>query len=314
MSNKNTHLKQQLPPLNSLLCFEAAARHLSFTLAGKELGVTQAAVSRQIKLLESTLNITLFNRFNRRLTLTLNAKALLPKVQQSLTILVNAIEETHSTNTANKITISATVAFHNLRLNSWLTQFQHKYPDVEINVITQDKDINLLTENVDLALGCGLSPQPDTIASDFLYSDEIFPVCSPEYLRIKGKLDNCADLLSHSLLHLDEDHWRELNWDAINWSNWFDSQQLKHQKPLKGLTINNYPLLLVAVKNGQGIALGWQHLVSDLIARGELVKPLDNSFITQRSYYLLSHLTPRTKQVEALKDWILKQSRNSDEE
>ncbi len=308
MTKDTTHIKQQLPPLNSLLSFEAAARHLSFTLAAKELGVTQAAVSRQIKLLEDTLKTTLFNRYNRRITLTANAQALLPKVQLALNTLISAVNQSSFDKTASKVIISTTVAFHNLRLNTWLTDFRQQNPEIEIDVVAQDKDVNLLTENVDLALGTGPSSQNPNIVSDFLYSDEIFPVCSPTYLTDKKKLNCCSDLLSHSLLHLDEEHWRELNWDPINWSTWFKSQDVKSDKALKGLTINNYPLLISAVKSGQGIALGWQHLVSDLINSGELIRPLDNSFITQRSYYLLSHRAPQTKSVEKLKDWILKQS------
>ena len=308
MTKDTTHIKQQLPPLNSLVSFEAAARHLSFTQAGKELGVTQAAVSRQIKLLEDTLKLTLFHRYNRRLTLTTDAQVLLPKIQLALNTLISAINESSALSTSNKVIISTTIAFHNLRLNTWLTQFRLQYPEIEIEVVAQDKEVNLLTENVDLALGTGPSSQNPNIVSDFLYSDEIFPVCSPAYLTDRGKINCCSDLLSHSLLHLDEDHWRELNWDPINWSTWFKSQDVKHAKALKGLTINNYPLLISAVKSGQGIALGWQHLVSDLIKNRELIKPLDNSFITQRSYYLLSHRAPQAKSVEKLKDWILKQS------
>lgn len=306
------NFKSQLPPLNSLLYFEAAARHLSFTLAGAELGVSQAAISRQIERLEQSLNCLLFERHHKRVALTCAGHTLLPTVSEALKLLntgvksvENQVQVMNRNNQINpKVTISATVAFCNLQLAPWLRKLQQQHPEIPIQVLAQDRDIDIVSEGIDLAIGCGEFPKSAHINSDFLYSDEIFPICSANYLQHKASIKHCKDLLSHPLLHLDEEHWRALHWDPIDWSTWFASQGVTSPFKVRGLKINNYSLLLEAVKNSQGIALGWQHLVADLIEEGVLVKPLTASFVSQRNYFLLSHERNLTQNAIIVKDWI----------
>lgn len=299
------NLKQQLPPLNSLVTFEAAARHLSFTLAADELNVTQAAVSRQIKTLESHLATALFTRYNRRLTLTPAAHKLLPNIQTALQLIIDSIDALNHPASDTTVTISATIAFTTLKLNRWLTDFQSHYPDIDVRVIATDRDINLQNEGVDLAIGCGDYGHNNQLKTILLFADEVFPVCSPQYLETHGALNLPQDLLQHQLLHLDAEHWRDLSWQAIDWQVWFNSQKVIPPTRLKGLMINNYPLLIHAVINGQGIALGWRHLVSDLLQRGELVQPLTASLKSQRAYYLVQTSECRKPSVKKLADWIL---------
>jgi len=298
------NLKQQLPPLNSLVTFEAAARHLSFTLAADELNVTQAAVSRQIKTLELHLATTLFTRNNRRLSLTPAAHKLLPSIRTAFGLIISSVDELHHIDDTT-VTISATIAFSTLKLNRWLTDFQNHYPEIDVRVIATDRDIDLQNEGVDLAIGCGDYGQNNQLKTTLLFNDEVFPVCSPYYLKTHGGLNLPQDLLQHQLLHLDGEHWRDLSWQAIDWQVWFNSQSITPPTRVKGLKINNYPLLMQAVINGQGIALGWRHLVSDLLQSGELVQPLSASLKSQRAYYLVQSSECSKPSIKKLADWIL---------
>ena len=304
------NLKQQLPPLNGLITFEAAARQLSFTAAADELNVTQAAVSRQIKNLEQHLGTLLFNRYNRRLTLTPAAQQLLPNLQSAIALIIDSVAQITTAEEPKTVTIAATIAFTTFNLNDWLSQFLQQHRDIEVRVIATDRDVDLHREEVDLAISYGDDQQNNNLCSTFMFNDEIFPICSPEYLHNAGiERTNLplqvADLLQQPLLHLDEEHWRGLHYKAIDWKVWFRSQGLIAPKRLKGLMINNYPLLLQAVLKGQGIALGWRHLVSDLLDTGELIAPVSASFNSQREYYLARKADCKNPHVASLQDWIL---------
>ncbi|MEH6442638.1 MAG: LysR substrate-binding domain-containing protein [Oceanospirillaceae bacterium] len=310
------NFKQQLPPLNSLVTFEAAARHLSFTLAAKELNVTQAAVSRQVKILEEALDQPLFIRYNRRLSLTPSAIIFLPDVRYALQFLANSAAALklqkpatkQQSNNQNCVSIASTQAFATLKLNHWLLQFNREYPNIRVKLITSDTDINMPQQTTDLEISCGDAIDNSVLKSTFLFADEIFPICSPAYLAAHPKLNNSADLLNHQLLHLDAEHWRNLSWQAIDWHVWFTSQNIDTTAKLKGLRMNSYPLLLQAVLNGNGVALGWQHLVSDLLKTEELIKPIDVSYKSQRAYYLIETKQAQSAPVTHLSQWILQRA------
>ena len=304
------NLKQQLPPLNALITFEAAARHLSFTLAANELNVTQAAVSRQIKNLEQHLGVALFNRYNRRLTLTIAAQQLLPNLLSAIALIIDSVAQISTVEEHKTVTIAATIAFTTFKLNDWLSQFLQQHRDIEVRVIATDRDVDLQREGVDLAISYGDDRQNNNLCSTFMFNDEIFPICSPKYLR-NAQIERAdlplqvADILQQPLLHLDEEHWRGLHYKAIDWNVWFRSQGHNPPKRLKGLMINNYPLLLQAVLKGQGIALGWRHLVNDLLDSGELIAPVNATFNSQREYYLARKSDCNNPDVSTLQQWIL---------
>lgn len=299
-------LKQKLPPLSTLLTFEAAARHLNFTLAGEELHVTQTAVSRQIRVLEEYLGIALFNRGHRSVQLTEQGQKLLQAVSMGLEHISAAVGEIRNSPPQGHLTVSATIAFASLWLTPRLMEFQKLYPELEVRILATDRDINLQAENVDFAFSCGDYDKQSGITSTYLFADEIFPVCSADYLSKHGPITKPEDLLNHDLLHLDEEHWRGISWEATDWSDWLKGQGVDRAIQSRGLRVNNYPLLLQTAINSQGIALGWSHLVNDLLAQGLLVRPLQASLCTQRGYYLAqSNIGQPTEEVRIFHDWIL---------
>lgn len=301
-------LKQKLPSLSALITFESAARHLSFTKASEELHVTQAAVSRQIKALENDLGKALFERKHRSLKLTPVAEKLLQAVSVGLVHISDATDEIRQYSVDSYFTVSATIAFITLKLNPLLAEFQTLYPNTDIRVLATDRDIDLEMESVDLAISCGDYAQYKGFKSTHLFDDEVFPVCSPNYLTSHSTLKKPEDLRQHQLIHLDPQHWHDISWEAIDWQFWLKSQSVEPLMQSHGLTMNNYPLLLQAAINGQGVALGWRHLVEDFLEQGLLVRPLKESYLSQRAYYLVESTQRRLSDpAQRFRDWILGQ-------
>jgi len=206
------------------------------------------------------------------------------------------------------MTIASTIAISSLWLNRRLTDFRHQYPDIDVRILATDKDVDLHRDGVDLAIGCGDYDERSEVKARFLFTDEVFPVCSPDYVKQHGAINSAADLLRCELLHLDEEHWQGLSWDAIDWPLWFASQGHDTLGIQQGVRVNNYPLLIQMAEAGQGIALGWRHLVAGSMAQGRLVKSLQASYISRRGYYLIES-RKRTLRPEAqiFKDWLLQQ-------
>ena len=300
--------KQKLPPLSGLVTFEAAARLLSFTLAGEELHVTQTAVSRQIRGLEESLGCPLFIRRHRSVKLTDTGEQLFQAVSMGLEHIASCVSEIRQSTPKTHLTVSSTIAFASLWLSPRLLAFKQLYPNLEVRILATDRDINLQAESVDLAFGCGDYDNQSGVKATFLFADEVFPVCSPAYLSKQGPIDRPEDLLQHQLLHLDDEHWRNISWEATDWPLWFKHQGVEGNLPKGGLRMNNYPLLLQTAASGQGVALGWKHLVSDLLDQGLLVRPLKVSVNTHRGYYLVqSSQAPLSEEAKIFRDWILQQ-------
>ncbi|GGK70859.1 LysR substrate-binding domain-containing protein [Amphritea balenae] len=303
--------KKKLPPLSTLVTFEAAARLLSFTQAGEELHVTQTAISRQVRSLEEYLSRPLFIRGHRSVKLTDAGELLLQSVSMGLEHIATTVTELRYAKPESHLTVSATIAFASLWLSPRLLAFKQLHPNLEVRILASDRDINLQTEGVDLAFGCGDYDNQSGVKATFLFADEVFPVCSSNYLNTRAQINKPEDLLQHQLLHLDDEHWRNISWKATDWSLWLKSQDVKGPLPSGGLRINNYPLLLQTAVNGQGIALGWKHLVSDLLKQGLLIKPLQQSLNTHRGYYLVeSSQAPLSIEAKTFRDWILQQAQN----
>jgi DNA-binding transcriptional LysR family regulator len=306
-----TLLRKQLPGINGLITFEAAARHLSFTLAASELCVSQAAVSRQVKRLEEQLGCSVFHRAQRRIELTKDGHKLFQAVTMGLGHIATVSNDIRRTKSTGQITIASTLAFSSFWLMPRIRAFHQQYPDVKVHVIASDNAQELRSDKVDLALTCG-NNQLQGNETHYLFSEQAYPVCSPEYLRDKEKPQTAADVLQHRLLHLDEQLWDNIGWDAIDWPAWlkhFDVQDLDNKGGFKipaGFTFNNYPMLIQAVLEGEGIALGFEHTTGDLVAQGKLIRLTDQTWDTGRGYYLaIKSNLAHHPDVQALSQWLL---------
>lgn len=299
-------LKRRLPSPNALLTFEAAARHLSFTRAASELFVSQAAVSRQISRLEDRLGTTLFRRRHRALELTDAGTRLHRAVTLGLGHIADAVDGMVGAG-RSEIQVATTVAFATYWFAPRLTRFRERYPDADVRVLATDRDQDQLTDAIDLALICGHRDLPGW-SMTALFPEVVFPICSPSYLA-RCPVAGPADLPNHTLLHLDRQHWDDVGWSPIDWTLWLKKFGIAYEPPHPFVTFNNYPMLVDAASNGEGIALGWRHLSERHLAKGWLVRPIEEEWDFERSYYLAFHQQPApSPELLALHDWLLQES------
>lgn len=296
--------RHRLPPLNSLLVFEAAARSGNFTRAAAELHMSQAAVSKQIKGLEAHLGTALFERQGRRVALTAGGRQLQEKVNASLNYLADAVEElTAGKRSQATVTLAANTAVSYFWLNRALAAYHRAHPDHSLNfrVLTSDHTPDLFAEDVDIAmaydpgqrLGWSLSP---------LFGEELIPVASTDYLRsrpVEG--EEPSTLFSHRLLDFER---IEPNW--INWKVWFEALGLDGRQVEIDKRYNNYVMLLEAAERGEGITLATRCLLDARMAESNLVQAMDVTVRSGRSYCLA--LNEKSAARQACQDlflWLL---------
>jgi len=294
-------MARRLPPLNSLKCFEAAGRLLSFTAAAKELNVTQAAISHQIKVIEDYLGLSLFDRYPRRLALTEPGKILLPEVIESFDRVSAAIgslaEEQHS----NILSVRLAPSFTARWLSPRLKYFWLQYPEIDLCLYHAHDAVDFEREEIDIAVTYGKGDWPGVVA-DKLLSLEFYPVCSPAFLHKDKPLTELDNLRYYTLLH-------DANYEI--WNDWLKLAGLEINAN-KGTIIDDTNVLIQAAIDGQGIALGSTTFVEDYIDSGKLVKPFDIELVNESAYFVVcpeSHL--KNPAVRAFKEWLLSLVDNS---
>ena len=291
---------KSLPPLHSLVVFEAAARHLNFTRTAEELFVTQGAVSRQVRLLEEFLGKELFIREKRSLRLTNVGEKFYHNVRKSLLILSTTTEEILQKEDDFQVTIATSNAMASYWLLPRFREFQHLYPYVDLRITAVDSLKAMHQSEFDIALFYCRNPPEDFQATP-LFNEVIFPVCSPSYLA-QNPINEPKDILNSTLLSLD------VSEDWFNWKDWLlDSGLSLHPTNPRQIKINSYLLLMQAALNNQGVALGWSNLVDEYLKSGLLVKPLDKALVTNSQYYLLEPLQQETRRsaVQHVRHWLL---------
>jgi len=294
--------QRDLPSLEFLKGFDAAARHMSFTLAAEELFVTQSALSRQIKTLEDEIGHPLFVRGHRSLKLTEAGLALRPVVRGALADIARAVAAIRARHRGRRVSVSTTVSFASLWLIPRLPKFRQTHPDVEVFVSADNQLIDLEHGQIDIAVRYAkedLGPA----GGHYLFGERIVPVVSPALLRDRSRpLKKLADLAHHVLLHL-EDPLARTPW--VDWTNWLTSLGAADVVPAGNLRFSQYDLLLQAAISGQGVALGRSPLIDHALSRGELVTPFPRRYGSPRAYFVLAapHAAGRSE-VEQFVEWI----------
>lgn len=298
------NLRFKLPPLNSLVIFEAAARHLSFTLAGEELLISREAVSRQIRSLESFIDQQLFVRLHRALELTEAGVKLQATVSASLGAIADTTSELIDPKASSSVVVSATVAIASLWLTPRLPRFRSAHPGTTIHVTVMDSPGNMRHAGINIGLRYGDGAWPG-LSSIRLFDVESVPVCSPDYLTDAPALSNPVDLCRHTLLNLDgPSHAPE------DWTWWLNAFHAPSPAPSQVIGFDNYANVIQAALNGQGVALGFSGLVDDLIDRGQLVAPMAERRGRGLAVYLvIPEETPMSTSTRQFHDWLLDEAR-----
>jgi len=293
-----------LPPLDLIQGFEAAARNLSFTKAAEELFITQSAVSRQIRALEDHLSVALFERRHRALVLTEQGRILQRAATELLERLQEVTDRMRTAGIARQLTVTTTNGFASLWLIPRLRGFTALQPDVDVRISATYKAINLERSLVDVAVRlCEAADAPEGAAR--LFGEELFPVCSPTLLGGGPRaLRKLQDLEHHALLHM---HGAE---GLLDWGTWLAAQGCVDLKPTASLRFDGYEQMIGAALSGQGVAMGIGRLVSGLLQEGRLVAPFHKSLVGERAYYVIcSSLTAARPHVQAFVDWLVAEAK-----
>ncbi len=299
-------LRRELPSLTALVAFEAAARHRNFTHAAEELGVSQAAVSRQIAQLEDNLNVLLFHRGSRPLGLTPEGARLAEAVSGGLGHIAETASDLRRAGSTQTITVAASVAFTSLWLMPRVAGFRQAQPGIALCLLAADPHTDPLHSEVDLAVRFG-DGHWSGLEAVKLFDDLVVPVAAPGYFERRAKPQTPADFIHEILLHMND---VDPTW--MPWRTWFAQHGLTPPRHDTGaLSFNAYPNMIQAARDGQGIALGWVHLIARDLERGDLEhvtedirKPREAQYLTWRKRRALSGAAA------AFRAWIVAEARD----
>jgi DNA-binding transcriptional LysR family regulator len=282
--------------LVALRGFDAAARHLSFTLAAEELALTQSSVSRQVAALERQVGQPLFVRKTRALALTGAGARLHAAVAQALAGIDRCVDEVRGAARTPRVSLTTYASFASLWLVPRLAAFQHAHPQIEIRIDASDRQVDLQAEGIDVAIRrckpaqvAGLSGQVGQANVKPLHDEFVTPVLSPQLLeRQRAALSAPADLTRLPLIDLDES-WEVAR--ASSWTRWFEHAGVALKAPAAGrLTFGFIDQAVQAAVRGQGVVMGRTPLLEDAIANRQLVAPFpDLGMATGYRYYLVVH-------------------------
>lgn len=303
----------KMPSLKAVKSFVAAAKYQSFTRAAEALCVTQAAISRQIRELETYLGVSLFKRVGRAVELTEAGAIFFDAAQMSFVNISQAAERIRTHNAGKRVlTLCCSPAFSALWLSAKLPTFFSQNPDIDLNLIT--------TQNF-LSMEPGIRPDifvtkmarvQEGYRSYPLFHDVIYPVCTPRYRDAHPELSSLEGLRDCVLLNLSP-YGRSQVAEHVDWNVWlaFHNINLDDRPHTSAhvLNANDYNLIISMVLTHQGVSLGWNHLVITLIEEGVLMRPVKEEVVLRESQHYLTCREDREGDEACcrLRDWILSQ-------
>ena len=283
-----------------LLVFEAAARTGSFTRAAQELNVQQPAVSAAIKQLEASLGLTLFTRAHRSVTLTQAGERLYTDVSGAFDRILHSARALSARSRQAHVTLSASTAFAHYWMVPRLAQFHAAHPGIDLRLQTSEREPDIGTEAISLAIRRGTGRWPGCQAH-LIAPEVISPIAAPRIMVAAVNLATVANLKNETLIHLEEPI-RE----RPGWADYFAHWNVPYTEPRTGLRLNDYALVLQAALAGEGFAFGWQHVTEGLIAQGLLVARPEWAWRTGAGFYLVwSDSAPLSPQAEKVRDWLI---------
>lgn len=271
-----------LPPLDYLIAFEAAALETSFAGASKVLHISETAISRKVRLLEHHFGLTFFKRDHRSIELTTQGHEFLARIKPALDAIRDAADDARTRSQNRPVILAATNSVASLWLTPRLHAFRASNPQLKIMLVSSDSDEECLAETVDLSILRGDGNWPG-YESHLIFGETIFPVCSPDFLRRHPEVAQLEALNAAPLIEVTSAH---TEW--MNWRTWLSHKGVTRVDLEQTTLFNTYPLSIYAAVDGVGVALGWGHLVDQLLERGQLVRPLADAQVrTEFGYYML---------------------------
>lgn len=289
-----------LPSLNALAAFEAAARHMSLTRASAELNVTPGAVSRQVKALEQEIGRPLFVRLHRALEMTADGEAVYKSLRETFERLSLCLQSVSASSLSRSVSIGSSMAVAQLWLMPRLGRFWSAYQDIVVDHMISDRMNDLQRSDVDLRIRYGDGVWPDEEALK-LFDDEIAPVASPDFIA-RNRLRSASELVGLPLLSI-----QGVDWTWTGWPEFLAGCGIDHRR-LSVRRFNSYVIALQAAEDGQGVALGWMRLVAPLLKSGRLSRVPGAEIRAPQSFFITwSSRQPLSRQAGVLRDWLLAQ-------
>ncbi|MBB3178145.1 transcriptional regulator GcvA [Variovorax sp. Sphag1AA] len=290
-----------LPPLNALRAFEAAARHLSITVAADELHVTPGAVSRQIRMLEDLLRVQLLHRGHRQITLTRQGEDYYRAVTKAIDSLREATVRLTRRSRRKQLKVRAYTTFAMRWLIPRLSSFHTANPGIEVLLTASLDEVDFRKEDIDGAIRLG-DGKWSGVNTYRLVPNVLVPVCSPAVLAGRPKVRKPADLQHQTLLHSIA--------RPDDWGHWLEATRADGQVDARsGMTYQSSAMAYAAAIEGQGFAIAQRFLVEADLASGKLVAPFKQTVdMGDFTYYLL---TPSDRKESAsmttFRQWLLAQ-------
>lgn len=303
-------MRRTIPSLQGLLCFEAAAKHASYTDAAQQLFLTQSAVSRQIQQLEEFLGLSLFSRTRHGVELTFAGQQYLKSIKPYLQGLEQSTLDLIShKGLGGTLKIGVVPTFATRWLLPKLHHFHQQYPEITIHLETSTKPF-LFHENIfDAAIYAGTPQQIEHwpgAQTHFLMEEDVVAVCSPaliaQYFTDAKQVDfACYDLTDQQLKQLP---LLQQTTRAGIWQEWFQQHHIQHPKPYDGQRHELFSMLAVAAQHNMGMALIPQMLIEQELLNQQLVIVSKRKLEGRRSYYLVHSNQEAQPMIEKFVRWL----------
>lgn len=296
--------RRHIKSLSALFAFEAAGRHRNFTTAARELGVTQAAVSKQIALLEEDLGRALFERLHREVRLTQAGRELFDVASSTLGTLSDTLARLRLADRSRPVTIGATLAMSHFWLLPRLPAFRTAHPDLQIRVVSQDEPLRMDDGSLDMVIRFGDGKWDDG-ASFRLFKSEIVPMASPGFLATRGSMTSVEDVLASPLIEYDapDETWTD-------WNDWLSAAGKPIRAIKASLSFSRYADAIQAAAVDQGVILVWSGLTGGIEERGGLVR-LPGPVLAPRGDFYLVVADPHGSQADekSLITWLVQEAK-----
>ncbi|WP_288960814.1 transcriptional regulator GcvA [uncultured Sulfitobacter sp.] len=308
-------MTRRFPSLNALRTFEAAARNTSFSIAADELNVTQAAVSRQIRLLEDDMGVKLFRRLTRAVELTQEGNLLYPPLRDAFDEIERAAARVWGNKGTGVLTISVLPTFAVKWLMPRLSRFSEAHPEIEVHIVNSIKEANFGKDDIDLAIRVG-APQAlaadakrprielpmatawEALQTEPLMADELVAVSSPNYLKDSAPILRPEDLQGFTLLHMAT--------RPNAWADYLLALGWKHDLDPSGPSYGHFFMSLQAAAEGKGIALVPKVLAEEDLKSGAIVRAVPNKVLSAGQYYLLGERRKWDQpKIRTFRRWLL---------
>ncbi len=290
-----------LPPVDSLIAFEASARHGSFTRAAEELHLTQGAVSKQVRLLEERLGVELFKRVRQRIVLTDAGRLYLHDVCEALEHLTGATRQVMSfAGSADVLNLATLPTFGTRWLAPRLAGFHALYPQASFNIAVRLRPFDFSKEPFDAAIHYGEPVWAGGIVEP-LFQEEVIPVASPAF-RDRHRIDQPEDLAPVLRLHQST--------RPLAWRQWFEAAGVETDVAFQGPRMEQFVMIAQAAVNHFGAALMPRFFIEEELADGRLVQLFDVPLTLVSAYHFV---TPDNRAlrpvVAAFRDWLRQEAR-----